>query len=191
MRFDVGILFEFATGSNQYNTTGLTKIVLLGSAFALLALEWLVIVDIRMDLVGLLDVVREVIEFDATLINSRLVLFTMVGDAAFRLSWGDRPYAMLTLGGFHPAFNPEPAMFPKLARLGLVYDPGPVGYWFRLELYFAITTNTIQLGGKIEFGVKFGPCVAVAWLGLDAMIQWYPFWFSVKISVGAEVTTSR
>ena len=84
-------------------------------------------------------------------------VFIIVGDTAFRLSWGDRPYAMLSLGGFHPAFNPEPAVFPEMARLGLAYDPGSVGYWVRLEFYLAITSNTVQTGGKIEAGLKLVP----------------------------------
>ena len=34
VRFDIGIIIEIATGDNEYNTTGLTKIVLLGTAKA-------------------------------------------------------------------------------------------------------------------------------------------------------------
>jgi hypothetical protein len=187
-RFDIGIVIEIATGTNQYNTTGLTKIVLLGTARAQIGDDVFNAVMIRLDLVGIIDFIKEVIEFDATLYDSRLMkVFLLVGDTAFRLSWGHEKYVMLTLGGFHPDFNPAPAVFPDMARLGLAYDTGSVGLWLRLEFYLAVTTNTVQLGGKIEVGIKASVLNAVGWLALDALIQFIPFEFSVMVSAGFRV----
>ena len=71
-RFDVGIIIEIATGTNQYNTTGLTKIVILGTARVEIPPRPAkpVAVNIRLDIVGLIDFVKEVMEFDATLFDS-------------------------------------------------------------------------------------------------------------------------
>ena len=49
--------------------------------------------------------------------------------------------------------------------------PGSVGLWLRLEFYLAVTTNTVQLGGKIEVGIKASVLNAVGWLALDALIE--------------------
>src|SRR2546423_1849294 len=95
---------------------GPSKIILLGSLRAQIpGPEELL--RLRIDLVGLIDFQKKVIEFDATLINSHaLGIFVLTGDAAFRSSYGDHPYVMLSIGGFHPHFNPEPAVFPELTR---------------------------------------------------------------------------
>ena len=137
---------------------------------------------------GIIDFVKEVIEFDATLYDSRLIkIFILVGDTAFRLSWGQERYVMLSLGGFHPDFNPAPAVFPEMARLGLAYDSGNSSLWLRLEFYLAFTTNTLQLGGKIEVGIKASVFNAVGWLALDALIQFWPLKFTVMVSAGFRV----
>jgi len=107
LRFDLGVFVELP---------GPSKIVILGSARARVPPpeEVPAILQLRIDIVGVIDFVKRVVEFDATLINSRaLGIFVMTGDAAFRSSYGDQPYLMLTIGGFHPHFNPEPAVFPE------------------------------------------------------------------------------
>jgi hypothetical protein len=188
VRFDIGIVIEIATGDNEYNTTGLTKIVVLGTARAEIPPESGEIIKIRQDLVGLIDFVKEVIEFDATLYDSRLIkIFLLVGDTAFRLSWGQEKYVMLSLGGFHPDFNPAPAVFPEMARLGLAYDASGSSLWLRLEFYLAFTTNTLQTGGKVEVGIKAWKFNAVGWLALDALIQFVPLKFTVMVSAGFRV----
>jgi hypothetical protein len=190
VHFDFGLLFEIAIGTNVYETTGLTKIVLLGSAHSRLPEQGdKKLIDLQMDLSGFADFVLEVIEFDAALVRSKILeVFIITGDSAFRLSWGDRPYGMLTLGGFHPNFNPEPAQFPEMARMGMAFDNGKsVRLWLRLEFYFAVTTNTVQTGAMVEVGVKAGPINAVGWIAFDALIQFRPFYFEIAFGAGFRV----
>ena len=71
--------------------------------------------DIQVDAVGVSTSVRHTLEIDATIRRGVVMgLFKITGDGGVRASWGDTPYLMATLGGFHPDFHPEPAVFPKL-----------------------------------------------------------------------------
>ena len=180
VRFDLGIFIELP---------GPTKVVLLGSARASLPGDPAnKIFFIRVDIVGLIDFTKKVIEFDATLISSHVMeIFKVTGDAAFRASWGDRPYVMLTLGGFHPDFNPEPAVFPELTRLALTLQAPKSGLFLRGEAYFALTTNTLQFGARLEVGFHDGSINAIGFVGLDALIQFVPFHFEVDFAVGFQV----
>jgi len=189
VHFDIGLFFEIAVGAGVYGTTGLTKVLLLGSAHCRLGPEDFRLIDIQLDIVGFYDRVEGVVEFDASLVSSKILYyFVLTGDTAFRLSWGHHTYAMFTLGGFHPAFDPAPAQFPELARLGIAYDY-ELGFkiWFRKEFYFAITTNSLQMGGLTEVGIRAGPVNAVGWLAYDVLIQFKPFWFTASISAGFRV----
>ncbi len=144
------------------------------------------LLHLRLDVVGLIDVATSTAEFDATLISSKaLYTFHLTGDAAFRLHWGDQPYMFLTLGGFHPQYHPEPAVFPELTRLALTMeDPQLPGLFFRAEAYLAVTSNTVQFGAAIELGYKTGPLNIVGFVQLDALVQFSPFQFSVEFSAG-------
>ncbi len=114
-------------------------------------------------------------------------VFKVTGDAAFRSSWGDRPYVMLAIGGFHPDFNPEPAVFPEMTRVALTLQQPNSILFLRGEAYVAITTNTLQFGGRIEAGIHKGSFNAVGFISLDALIQFIPFHFEVDFAAGFEV----
>jgi hypothetical protein len=183
-KIDVGLFFEL-TGAS------LTKIVLLGSVRATvpdLGDDVPKLLQLRFDVVGFVDFPKSIAEVDATLIKSKaLYTFHLTGDLAFRISWGARPYLLLSFGGFHPRFDPKPAQFPDLTRLALTLDTGTAGLFFRAEAYLAITSNTIQFGGRLEVGYKLGPFNLTGFLGLDAIIQFSPFWFEIAISAGVRL----
>ena len=104
VHFDVGVFIELP---------GPSRVVLLGSARAVIEGGGRVYLMIRVDIVGVIDLERRLAAFDAVVIDSQLLeVLDLTGGAAFRLSWGAQPYAVLTLGGFHPAYNPEPLVFP-------------------------------------------------------------------------------
>lgn len=186
---DAGLLFEIATSGDAYGMTGITKIALLGSAHADLDDIDKDLLHLQMDFAGFWDRPKKIIEFDAGLVHSRVFyIWILTGDAAFRLAWGERAYAMLTLGGFHPDFNPEPAQFPELARIGIAYDfDSFIRVWLRLEFYFALTTNSIQTGAHVEVGWKVGKVNATGWIAFDVLIQFDPFRFSVSFSAGMRI----
>jgi hypothetical protein len=178
--FNVAIIIELP---------GPSKIVLMGVARILLGLKTNPLVDIRIDLSGIVDFSRKKVEFDATLIKSKLMqTFDVTGDAALRMSYGSNPYAMLTIGGFHPAFNPEPAIFPKLTRLAITHvAENGADIIMRLEAYLAITSNTIQVGANIQVQIIAGSINAVGAIGFDALIQFSPFYFSITFSASFRI----
>ncbi len=182
VRLDLGVLIEFP---------GPSKIILLGVGRMELGGQGgtPALVQIRLDVLGVIDFERKLVSFDAALVDSRLLqIFHLTGSAGFRLSTGDRPYVMLTVGGFHPAFNPEPAHFPPLSRVGLTFNTGgSIGLSLRLEAYLAITSNTFQVGAALEVKVEAGPIDALGFLSFDALIQFKPFYFSVSFSAGFRV----
>jgi hypothetical protein len=181
-RFDLGIIVELP---------GPSKIVVLGSARLQIGGEGGIpaLVQIRLDIVGVIDFVKKLTAFDAMLVNSRLLqIFHLTGTAAFRLSTGDRPYVLLTIGGFHPAFNPGPIALPPQNRVALTYDTGgSVRLSVRLEAYLAVTSNTFQTGAALEVEVVAGPLNALGFLGFNALIQFDPFYFAIDFAAGFRV----
>ncbi|HZI97081.1 MAG TPA: DUF6603 domain-containing protein, partial [Actinomycetales bacterium] len=181
LRVDIGLFFEFP---------GPTKVVLFGSARASVPPipDVPKLLDLRLDLVGFVDVPQQMIEIDATLISSHaLYVFHLTGDAAFRLHWGSPAYMVLSLGGFHPRFTPEPAVLPEMTRLALTFDNPVPGLFFRAEAYLAVTSNTVQFGGRIELGYRSGSLNLVGFLALDAIVQFSPFWFEASVSAGVRL----
>ena len=172
---------------------GPTKIILVGVLRAAISQgsgeQKKTLLQLRLDIIGVLDFKKKTLEFDATLIESQLLqIFVITGDAAFRASWGDQPYLMLTIGGFHPDFNPAPVQFPDMERIALTYGSKEhENLWLRFEAYFAITTNTLQFGGRAEIGIKAGPLNAIGFMSLDVLIQFTPFHFTASIEAGVAV----
>ena len=131
---------------------GPTKVVILGSARVQVP-RFDSILSLQIDVVGVADLVHHTFEIDATILRGKLLkIFTITGDAALRSSWGADPYLMATLGGFHPDFHPEPAVFPKLARLRFAIDKSllPKAVSLAGEGYLAVTTNTLQFGVELD-----------------------------------------
>jgi hypothetical protein len=182
VRFDIGVFIELP---------GPRKIVILGSARA--GIEnpggGKPYLQIRLDILGVIDFAQQLIAFDAVLIDSTLLeILDLTGGAAFRLSWGSEPYVVLTVGGFHPAYNPAPLVFPSsLTRIAMVRGaPGDLLY-FRFEGYFAVTTNSLQFGASIEVIISLGPFNIRGFLGFDALIRFSPFHFQFGIHATVQV----
>jgi hypothetical protein len=123
------------------------------------------------------------------LIDSKLMeVFDLTGGAAFRLSWGAQPYAVLTVGGFHPAYNPEPLVFPgSLTRVAMVHGTPTDRLYLRFEGYFAITTNTLQFGAAVEAIINAGNFNIQGILRFDTLIRFQPFRFQIEIRASVRV----
>ena len=136
----------------------------------------------------MVDFQRHTLEIDATIRRGLVMgLFKISGDGGVRSSWGDTPYLMATLGGFHPDFHPEPAVFPKLNRILSPSTRRPAG---AVELsasgYMAVTSNTIQFGATFKAAIKSGNWKIEGYIGGDALIR-LPFSFDVEIKGGVHV----
>ncbi len=172
---DLGVLVELP---------GPQRIVVVGIARAGIP----PVLKLRVDVVGVLDFAQQRLSVDASLVDSGLLeIFTIYGDLAFRLSWGSPGYMVLSVGGFYPGFRPEPANIPALRRLGFHLDLPVPGIDLRAEGYFAVTSNTVQLGGYFEAGIEAGGCGAHGFLSVDAIVQFTPFHVHAEVSAGFEV----
>jgi hypothetical protein len=176
---DLGVIVEIPTG----------KVVILGVARAAIpGLESLL--NLRLDLLGVIDPEQQLISIDASLVDSHaLGIFEIYGDAALRFSWGTPAYFVATVGGFYPGFNPEPARIPALRRIGMSMDNPVAIIDIRAEGYFAITSNSIQFGGRLEVGINL-VIEAHGFIQVDAIVQFRPFHFEAKISAGFGVSVA-
>nr|WP_180204881.1 DUF6603 domain-containing protein [Pseudomonas sp. SbOxS1]NYU04881.1 hypothetical protein [Pseudomonas sp. SbOxS1] len=177
LKLDAGVFIELP---------GPRKIFIAGSARLVIGSEEFALVYLRMDFVGGVDLTKSLIFFDAPLVNSHVLgIFRITGGVALRLVYGDNSYFLFTVGGFHPSFNPGAMELPKVARVGVSLALGPV--WLKQEMYLAITSNTFQLGSRVEAGIEIGPMAAHGWFGFDALIQFKPFYFIARVDAGFDV----
>lgn len=146
------------------------------------------VLNLRLDLLGVIDPVEQLISIDASLVDSHVLgIFEVYGDAAMRVSWGTTAYTVVSVGGFYPGFDPEPARLPALRRVGMsMNSPIPI-IEIRAEGYFAITSNSIQFGGRLEVGISVG-IEAHGFVQVDAIVQFRPFRFEARVAAGFDVS---
>jgi hypothetical protein len=156
------------------------RVLIPGVVKAVIPSEELDLLRLQVNFVGGIDFGRKLLFFDATLYDSRLLAFSLSGDMAVRLSWGDNPAFLFTVGGFHPAYQPPPLDLPTVRRLTLqlLDDENPR---LTLETYVAITSNTVQFGARIELSAKAGPFGVYGFLGFDVLFQFDPFYFVADV----------
>lgn len=159
------------------------KVALLGQLEVRLPSWAAPVVKLKLDAGGLLDFEAKLFSLFLNIYDSRIGAFDLEGSAAFRITWGDTPSFGMALGGFHPRFKPPPG-FPvlKRMRLGLKYED-----WFSLSFsaYLAVTTNTFQMGARVEAYAKLGWGFSIlGYLGFDALITFDPFRFAFDFEAG-------
>jgi hypothetical protein len=198
-QFVVGLMARFGWGSPRLITIDVgiivelpnpLRIVLLGRLSLALPTPDEAVIELHLDVVGILDITGKNVSIDATLYDSRVAAFTISGDMALRLNYGDTPGLAVSAGGFNPRFAPPPD-FPELRRLAISLGDGD-NPRIRLDSYFATTANSIQIGARLEVYVQadlgiLGLFSASAYLGFDALITLVPFSFVVDISGGVEI----
>jgi hypothetical protein len=182
LRLDVGVFVELP---------GPRKLFIAGSARMVIgASEELALIYLRLDFIGGIDFTKQLIFFDASLVNSHLIhIFKLTGGVALRIAYGSNGYFLFSAGGFHPSFNPGPLELPQLARVGstMSLDVAIANVWLKQQFYVALTSNTFQLGARTEAGIKIGPISAHGWFGFDALVQFDPFHFVATIDAGFDV----
>ena len=162
---------------------GPRKIFVAGSGRLVIGSEDFALVYLRLDFVGGIDLTASLIFFDGALVNSHILgIMQITGGIALRLAYGANGYFLFSVGGFHPAFTPDGLAIPQIARAGASVDIGIV--WFRQQMYFAVTSNTVQFGSRTEAGVRLGPIKVHGWFGFDALVQFKPFRFVATVDAG-------
>ncbi len=156
------------------------RIAILGVIRCLLPEEHLPLIKIQVNFIGVLDFEKQELKFYASIYDSRLLAFTLAGDMVLLINWGENSNFVLSVGGFHPAFSPPPLGVPALTRLTIALLDGD-NPRLRLEAYFAITSNTVQFGAKLELYASVDIASIEGFLALDVLIQFSPFHFIARI----------
>lgn len=158
------------------------RLIILGHLHALLppAGEQRALVKLSMDAIGLIEFDNQQASVDAVLYDSSIAGFPITGDMALRMLWGKQPAFALAVGGFHPRFVPPPG-FPSLRRLAIPLSTGN-NPRLRLEAYLALTSNTVQVGARLDLYVEAAGFALAGLLAFDALVQFAPFWLDLEIA---------
>ncbi|MFC4066460.1 DUF6603 domain-containing protein [Actinoplanes subglobosus] len=198
-RFVIGLMARLGWGSPQLLVVDLGIVVelpapiviaLLGRVSLVLPEPENAVVELHLDVIGILDLGRGEVSIDASLYDSRIAMFTISGDMAARIGWGATKMFAVSAGGFHPRFDPPPG-FPQLRRLAISLATGD-NPRVRLESYFATTSNSVQTGARLEVYAELdagfiGLFSAQAFLGFDVLIILKPFSFVADMYGGVEI----
>jgi len=110
----------------------------------------------------------------------------LTGGFAFFM-WFRRSQFLLTIGGYHPSFQPLPE-YPVVPRVGFRWNFLGV-VQIKGEAYFALTSTAVMTGTRME--ATYGPDWIQAWFVAytDILVSWDPFHYEVDIgvSVGARL----
>jgi hypothetical protein len=165
------------------------RLVLLGQITVKAPVPDVPVVELHIDILGILDFEGRRLSIDAVLHDSRVAAFSLSGDMAFRLSWGASPNFAMAVGGLNPRFQPPPG-FPELRRItvSLGFEENPR---ISVQGYFAITSNTIQFGALSEVYAEAGGFNVYGWLAFDALLQRIPLWFAIDFSTGVALRRGK
>lgn len=145
------------------------------------------LIDIKVNFLGTFDSEAKLITFDAELYDSRIAFLGLSGSMAFRLGWGNNSVFILSIGGFHPKFKPPPVSLPPMNRLTItIINTSNLKLYF--ECYTAVTSNTFQIGARINAMAKAIGFKAEATIGFDALFQFSPFYFDTSIYGSASIS---
>jgi hypothetical protein len=178
---EIGVLIELTDSGGGI---AILRVALLGWFHLTLPQAEAPVADITLDILGLVDIPAKLISIDAGMRDSRILTFTLTGQAALRASWGANAAFVLAIGGFNPHFNP-PASFPTLQRIALTL--GNDNPRLRFTSYLALTPNTLQFGASADLYASEGPAAVAASLTFDCLIQFKPFGLIVDLSISATV----
>jgi hypothetical protein len=165
-------------------------VALIGTISAVLPTEDVPLIAIHVDVAGIVDAAEGTVSIDSSLHDSWVVGFALSGDMALRADFTGFPSFLMSMGGFHPGFQPiEMDAFPTMRRLALGISAAPV-LDVHFECYFAITSNSVQ------FGSAFTLTADIAGFGIDgatefdAVVQFSPFLVVTHLGFHVTITAA-
>jgi hypothetical protein len=144
------------------------------------------LIVLQVAFIGAIEFDRKRLFFFASLFESRILFITLEGGMGLLVGWGDDAAFVFTIGGFHPRFTPPPLPFPSPDRLSISIlneDFARV----RIETYFAVTSNTVQVGARSEMRFGFDDFGIEGHYGFDALFQFSPFYFIIQVSASLKL----
>lgn len=167
----LGVIIEIPPGD----------VAILGILALALPAQDVAILLLQVNFVGVLEFDKQRFYFYASLFDSHVLFITLQGDMGVLFAYGDNANFVVSVGGFHPQFNPPPLPFPSPQRISI--DLINESYAkIHADGYFAVTTNTVQFGTQSSYFFGFSACSVEGSSGFDALIQFSPFYFIVDIN---------
>lgn len=163
-------------------------VAVIGTIGAVLPAEDLPLVVLHVDVAGIVDLGAGTVSIDSSLHDSWVVGFALSGDMSLRADFTGTPWFLMSMGGFHPRFEPiEMDGFPTMRRLALGISAAPI-LDIHFECYFAIAPNSVQ------FGAAFSLTADIAGFGIDggtefdAVVQFSPFLIVTHLGFHVSIT---
>jgi hypothetical protein len=145
------------------------------------------LIILQVSFVGRIEFDKARLFFFAAMFESRVLFLSIEGEMGVLAAFGDDANFVVSVGGFHPRFNPPPLPFPSPRRISLDLANTPT-YKLRVEGYFAVTTNTAQFGARAELFFGLDDFNIKGHIGFDALLQFSPLYFIIEISASLSVT---
>lgn len=149
-------------------------------------------ITLKVAFAGFIDLEKKYLSFDASIYDSKIMTYSLSGDMAVRLFWGDRSELLLSVGGFHPSYTPPSFLLlpAKMERMTiLLFDTKELS--LKMMNYFAVTSNTAQFGARIEFLLNVKVFKVIGLLGLDVLFQFNPFKLIAQIEAMLAVFSGK
>jgi hypothetical protein len=191
----LGLIFEVKNALGDTGPVRLSKVILLGQVLAQMppkATKSPAILKILVDVVGYYDADQQFLMIHARLRDSfvgieHVTKLDLAGEFVLAMHFGDDPSFVLSAGGFHPAFKDVPPGVPaQLDRLSVSFNIQIVK--LRIEVYFAITSNSVQGGAKVQLKVDIEVASIEGWLSFDALFLFSPtFHFTIDVDFGVSL----
>ena len=106
---------------------------------------------------------------------------------AMAVAFGSEKNFIFSVGGFNPKFivpsNFPPFGAPPLKRLNLAFSS-----YVTFECYLALTSNTLQIGARVEAKFEKGGAKISGFLGFDALVQFNPLYYTIDVAGGFSVS---
>jgi hypothetical protein len=193
-KFLIGPMAKIGWGSPALITLSLGIIIEIPGNVAIVGLLQLVLPDKSSPILILQVAFVGAIEFDkkrlwlfAGIFDSKVLTFTLEGEMGVLMAFGEDANFVLSVGGFHPRFKPPPLPFPSPKRMAITILNESAAR-IRADTYFAVTTNTVQIGAHAELYFGFGSTLTLEGsFSFDALFQFSPFYFLVELSLSASL----
>lgn len=162
------------------------NIAILGIIKVALPADEIAILVLQVNFAGAIEFDKSRLFFFAALFESRILFITIEGEMGLLVAWGHDANFVLSVGGFHPRFNPPPLPFPSPKRIAISLISSSVAR-VRIEGYFAVTSNTVQFGARAELFFGLSSLNVKGHFAFDALFQFSPFFFVIEVSASFSV----
>jgi hypothetical protein len=162
------------------------NIAVLGVLRVVLPADEAALIVLQVNFLGAIEFDKQRVYFFAAIYDSRILFLTLEGEMAVLAAFGEDAVFVLSVGGFHPDFDPPPMPVPVPRRIAVSIVDLPSAM-IRIEGYFAVTSNTAQFGARLDLRLGFDDFGIQGHLAFDALFQFSPFSFVVAISASVSL----